>query len=156
MTEPSASATIAIAAPPSAVYELISDVPALPTWATETTRVRWLGKATGPAVGARFLGINRNGLFRWFSVCEVVAAVPGEVFSWEVLGNIARWEYRIEETAEGCTVTESTWDLRGWFMTRVVGPALTGVADRRAHNQTSIQNTLARLKTTAEAQCLTR
>ena len=50
---------------------------------------------------------------------------------------ISRWQYDFEATAEGCRVTESTWDRRpGWFKT----PAelVTGTRNRRVVNAAHI------------------
>ncbi|RJL35916.1 SRPBCC family protein [Bailinhaonella thermotolerans] len=149
--EPDASLTVEVHAPAELVYDLVSDVPRLPTWATECVRCRWLGGATGPAEGARFLGVNRNGPFRWVSVSQVRVARPGRMFAWEVLGRIAWWEYVFEPTPTGCAVTERTWDLRGFLVKHVLAPPLTGVHDRRARNARNIAATLERLKAEAES-----
>lgn len=149
--DPDVSLSIEVQAPADVVYRLVSDVPNLPSWAAECVRCRWLGGATGPAEGARFLGVNRNGFFRWISVSEVRAAEPGRRFAWEVLGPIAWWEYVIEPTAAGCTVTERTWDLRNFVLKHVVAPPLTGIHDRRVRNTGNIATTLARLKAAAES-----
>ncbi|NUW31871.1 SRPBCC family protein [Nonomuraea sp. SMC257] len=153
---PDVSLSVEVAAPAEVVYELVSDVPRLPSWAAECVSCRWMGGATGPAPGARFLGVNRNGFFRWFTVSEVRDAEPGRLFAWEVVPGLARWEYRITPTGAGCTVTESTWDGRGFVISHVIGPVLTGVHDRRAANARNIARTLDRLKAAAEAAAVER
>ncbi|MFF5212810.1 SRPBCC family protein [Streptosporangium sp. NPDC000396] len=149
--EPDVSVSIEIAAPPELVYALVSDVPNLPSWAAECVRCRWLGKAAGPAEGVRFLGVNRNKFFVWPTVSEIRHADPGRRFSWEVLGGIAYWEYVITPAPGGCTVTESTWDLRGFALKHVLAPLMSGVRDRRVANRRNMALTLDRLKLAAEA-----
>lgn len=62
---------------------------------------------------------------------------------------VSRRQHDIEPTAEGCRVTESTWDRRpGWF--RPLTAPATGVRDRGAEDQRNIERTLARLKDAVE------
>ena len=152
-TDPSATVTVKVAAEPAAVYALITDLNAMAQLAEETASMRW---ATGSAaaVGAVFKGTNRNGWRRWTTTCTITDAEPGRRFAFEVKHTvvpIARWEYLIEATDDGCAVTESTWDRRpGWFK----GPAglFTGVPKRSEANTAHIGATLRRLKARAETE----
>ena len=47
-------AEIDIAAPPEAVWDLISDVTRMGDWSPECYRCTWLDGGTGPRAGARF------------------------------------------------------------------------------------------------------
>lgn len=150
--QPTASASIEIDAPPGLVYDIVSDVTGIPEWAEETERCRWIGGATGPAVGARFRGTNRYRTIPWTTTCKVTAADPGKRFAFDVsfgLLRTARWEYAIEAAGAGCRVTEST---RRLTPKPISGPVnvLLGVGDRDEHNQRNIEATLARLKEYAE------
>ncbi len=149
-----AHASIEIKAHPQVVYDLVSDIPRLPRWAAETISCRWVDGADGPRVGARFRGVNRHGPVRWSTTLSVTEATSGRAFAWRVTAfgsPIATWRYDIEETADGCRVTESTTDLRNAFFRRVVGPLGTGVADRAEHNRRNIEATLQKLKNYAES-----
>lgn len=73
----------------------------------ECTGGRWIGSPLGPAVGARFLGFNRRGPVRWFTVNRVVAADPGRAFAFETRGSATLWSYRFEPDGDGTLVTES-------------------------------------------------
>ena len=155
-TEPSASASVRIAAEPRTVYALVTDLATLTQLAEETERMRW-ERGDAAAVGARFRGENRNGARRWTTSCTVTAADPGREFAFAVvfaLGPVripvARWSYRIEAEADGCRVVEGTWDERPrWF--RPIAERSTGVRDRTGANVRHIERTLARLKARAEA-----
>lgn len=142
-----------VRAKPSVVYDLVSDVTRMGSWSPETTSCRWLGGATGPAVGARFRGTNRHGpLLRWTTTCTVTAAEPGRRFAFDVdfAGvPIARWAYDLEQTPTGCTVTES-WDERRGRPLQIASVPLMGIADRAEHNRRSMQTTLTALRLAAE------
>jgi Polyketide cyclase / dehydrase and lipid transport len=152
----SAQAEVSIDASPDNVYALVTDLPTLASLAEEARAMEWRkGDAAGP--GAVFKGHNRNGIFRWSTMCTVTDAEPGQVFAFDVryFGvPVARWRYDIislNDTADGgCRVTERTWDRRpGWFSkTAWMG---TGVRDRDAANAEHIKLTLQRLKDKAEA-----
>jgi uncharacterized protein YndB with AHSA1/START domain len=143
-----------IAAPPEAVWDLISDVTRMGRWSPETVECRWLGGADHALVGARFVGVNARGGRRWRTYCRVVAADRGRAFAFEVTGGrvfrVAQWRYDLRPVDGGCDVTESWQDRRGRFMTWY-GRRVIGVTDRREHNRRGMRETLARLKAAAEA-----
>ncbi|MGH3451638.1 MAG: SRPBCC family protein [Haloechinothrix sp.] len=149
---PDATGQIDIAARPEYVYTLVSDPGVLAGLAAEYRGHRWLGGATQAAVGARFLGRNKNGFQRWMTVATITDAEDGARFAFDVTAGpirSSRWQYDIEATDAGCRVTESTWDRRpGWL--RTTAPLITGVKDRAAHNQRNIEATLRALKERAE------
>ncbi|WP_433272085.1 SRPBCC family protein [Actinosynnema sp. CS-041913] len=151
MDKPDASGSIDVAAPVERVYSLVSDLAGMAGVAREYAGGRWLGTADGPSVGARFRGSNRRGARFWTTIATVTDAEPGR-FAFEVksLGlPVSRWQYDIVPSADGCRVTESTWDRRpAWF--RPLTVLATGVRDRGTQNQRNIEATLARLKRTAE------
>lgn len=151
MREP-VSVTEHIEAAPEVVYAFVSDLPRMGAWSPENTGGRWLGAATGPVVGARFKGTNRNGARRWSTTCTVVEATPGESFAFDVKAGglaVARWSYRITPSGAGCDVTETWTDNRN-RLTDVIGGLASGVKDRRTFAETSMRTTLARLKAAAE------
>jgi Polyketide cyclase / dehydrase and lipid transport len=149
--DPSATSTVEIAAEPSTVYALLTDLATLADLAEETAAMRWT-KGDGVRPGAVFKGTNRNGWRRWTTTCTVTAAEPGRAFAFDVSHTgfpVARWRYDIAPTASGCTVTESTWDRRpAWF--KLASAPVTGVADRTSANAGHIEATLRRLKARAE------
>jgi polyketide cyclase/dehydrase/lipid transport protein len=150
-SEPSASATVEVAATPDVVYRLITDLSVMAELAEETAALRWKGDG-GPRPGAVFRGTNRNGWRRWTTTCKVTDADPGARFGFDVTHTavpVSSWRYEITPTDDGCTVTESTWDRRPkWF--DVLSRPATGVSDRVATNGRNIEATLQRLKARAE------
>jgi hypothetical protein len=154
MNEPSASGHTEVHASPHEVYALVSDPSRMSGLAAETARAGWLGGAREAAVGARFRGHNRIGWRRWSTTATVTDAEPGRRFAFEVSSvagiPVARWQYDIEPTGDGCRVEESTWDRRpAWFLP--FANVVTGVRDRAERNRRNIEQTLSRLKAAAEA-----
>jgi hypothetical protein len=142
-----------IDAPAERVWSLVSDLPRMGELSPENTGGRWLPPATGPAVGARFRGANRQGWRRWSTAVRVTDCQPGRTFAFDVrsLGmGVAEWSYLITPTNAGCTVTETWRDRRGRAMV-VIGLLASGIADRSAYTASSMEQTLAALKQRAES-----
>jgi uncharacterized protein YndB with AHSA1/START domain len=153
VTESEVSVEARIAASPAALYDLVSDVTRMGQWSPENTGGRWLRGATGPVVGARFKGANRDGWRRWSTTCTVVTALPGRHFAFDVdfaKVPVARWSYEFAEDGDGCVVTERWADRRARWFSRVSRPVM-GVKDRAAHNRDGMRATLDALEVAAEA-----
>lgn len=146
--------SVDVAAAPSTLYALVSDVTRMGEWSPENVGCTWLGGARTPVVGARFKGKNQRGWRRWSTVNEVIEAEPGEVFAFRTSSMglpVAEWRYRFDgdENSGTCTVTESWTDERGTLIT-IGGRLATGVADRDTHNREGMRQTLAALRAAAE------
>ena len=145
-------ASIRIAAPSEQLWAMVADVTRMGEWSPENVGGRWLGDATGPAVGARFRGSNRRGWRRWSTTCTVVAAEPMRAFAFdvEVAGIPAsRWIYEFRPDGDATVVTETWTDRRPRWFARLAGVTM-GIRDIRAHNRANIEETLANLATAAE------
>jgi hypothetical protein len=141
-----------VEAPPEQVWALVSDLPRMGELSPENAGGSWLGSATGPAVGARFRGSNRQGWRRWSTLARVTTCEPGSRFAFDVssLGlAVARWSYDVAPRAGGCSVTETWLDRRGRVMD-TLGRLVSGVGDRTAFTAQSIEQTLAAVKSRAE------
>lgn len=146
------SVTRDIAATPDALWGRVSDIERMGEISPESTAGEWLKGASGPVVGARFKGNNQNGKKEWSTTCKVVECEPRRSFAFEVTSGpikVARWTYRFEPTDVGCRVTETWTDQRGW-LPKKLGKTVSGVADRSAHNRTTMEATLERLASLAE------
>ena len=146
------SRSVEVGAPSERVWDLVTDLPGMGAYSPENAGGRWRAGATGPALGAVFRGTNVQGRRRWATHCTVVGFEPVRSFAFEVrsVGQaVARWSYDVVPTDEGCTVTETWLDRRGWLITRA-GALVSGVADRSSYTAVSIEQTLARLKQQAE------
>ena len=135
-------ATIEIAAPPEAVYLLLSNIERIGEFSPECVRAEWHDGITAPHAGAHFTGHNERGGASWSVECRVLRAMPGE--EWVIKANASSptpttWRYLLEPTSNGCTVTEF-WDapLLG---TAEGESAMAGRDEQLAENiRTSLQN----------------
>jgi uncharacterized protein YndB with AHSA1/START domain len=153
MTQPSATGTVEITAPPQRVYALITDLDTMAELDAETKVMRWK-KGSVAAPGSVFVGRNDNGKRKWSTTCTVTDADAGQRFAFEVHSvariPVSRWQYEIEVTPSGCRVTESTWDRRpGWF--KKPASIVTASPNRPDINSRNIEATLQRLKLRAES-----
>ncbi len=142
-----------INAPADELWSRVSNVERMGDLSPENIGGKWLGDATGPAMGARFKGDNRRGKKKWSTTAKIVGCEPGKVFAFDVTSGpfkVARWTYRFEPTDGGCRVTEVWTDQRGKFVT-FMGKPVSGVADRASHNKASMEATLDRLAALAES-----
>jgi uncharacterized protein YndB with AHSA1/START domain len=141
-----------IAAGPEVIWGLVADLSQMGRWSPENEGVEWLKGATGPVVGATFKGSNRHGTKSWTTHGKVTEATPNRAIAFLVnVGpfKIAEWRSELEATPAGCRVTESTLDQRG-AVGKLLGKLATGIDDRDAHNRTTMEQTLERLKAAAE------
>jgi len=132
-----------VVADPRLIYALVADVTRMDRWSPESAGARWVDGEPG-TVGARFVGRNRNRLFRWSTLCTVTAAEPGRRFGFTVtwLGMpISSWEFRLTARDGGCDVQEATTDRRSRLL-RIVTPIGTGVTRRTEHNRRTMEQTL--------------
>jgi hypothetical protein len=155
LMQPSISRTVEVAADHRAVWALVTDLPRMGEFSPENVGGVWVGGATGPAVGARFRGTNRNGTKQWWTRVRVVECEPGRLFTFDVRTpfgvRVSRWSYVITPTDGGCLLTENWYRVANWFIRRFMGPKMTGRADRPGFNVTSIEHTLAAIKTYLES-----
>ena len=133
---------------------MVTDLPRMGELSPENVGGRWVGRATGPATGARFRGVNRNGRRQWWTRVRVVVCEPGRRFTFDVRSSfgmrVSRWGYEITPIAGGCLLTEHWYRVGNWFVRRFLGPRVTGRADRPGYNIESIEHTLAAVKSSAE------
>ena len=147
--------SVHIDAPPDVVYALVADVTRTPEFSPEIMRCTWLDGATGPAAGARFEAVNKVARGpAWKNRPVVTTAEPGREFAFsrtERLAGTLVWHYLLEPDGEGTRLTESyevTQPITrlGWF---IIG-RLYGCRDRRAELRAGMQQTVQRIRETAE------
>jgi len=147
-------ASVHVNASPEKVYELVTDVRRMGEWSPECRHCEWLDGATGPTVGARFKGSNKNGVFRWSTKPRVVTADEGREFAFvTALGakDGTKWTYRFESDGDGTKVTESFEmmnDMPGYI--NFFEKYLMRIKDRRADLVANMQATLERIKAAVE------
>ncbi len=144
--------TLVVEATPERCYQIVSDITQMGRLSPECTGGRWLGRTKRPETGARFIGTNRRGWVRWFTVNRVVAAEPAREFAFVTRGSRTRWGYRFEALDGATSVTESRREAGARPLSaRLVARFLLGGGE--AHEQEmrdGMRRTLERLKTVAE------
>jgi uncharacterized protein YndB with AHSA1/START domain len=111
-----------IDAPPHRVWQLVSDIALMPTMSRELQSVEWLDGATGPTVGARFVGHNtHDAMGEWSTTSQVIECERDRVFAWAV-GDPAEpsaiWRFRVEPSNGGT-------ELSQWMQ---MGPGRSGLS----------------------------
>jgi hypothetical protein len=148
------SATVAIAASPEKLYDMVSDVTRMGEWSPVCKACWWDEGVTGPALGAWFTGRNESPeRDPWETRSQVVAAEPGSEFAFVVGGTWTRWGYTFTPADGGTEVTES-WEMLpaglARFDQRFGDNAARELALRLAAARSGIPATLAALKAAAE------
>jgi len=110
-TPETGSATTTIAKPISEVFAAVTDMTRMGEWSPECVACRWVGGASGPAVGAKFEGDNiaKLGpitLKRWTTTSEVTGFEPNSLFEFSAEG-YTTWRYEFTEAAGSTKVNES-------------------------------------------------
>jgi uncharacterized protein YndB with AHSA1/START domain len=150
---PDVTVSRTIAAPPEAVWALVSDPTRMGEWSPENVGAKWLGDADGPALGAKFRGANKNGRMRWKTVCTVTECTPNEAFAFDVKSGpipIASWAYRLTPDGEGTAVTEEWTSNEAKWMETIANKVLK-IDSRAEFNRSSMETTLAAMAAELEA-----
>lgn len=146
------SASTVINRPVPEVFAAVADITRMGDWSPECVAGRWIGSATGPAVGAEFEGDNVATagpvtLKRWTTTSVVTECVPNETFEF-VTEDYTTWRYEFEGGDDATTVTESFSHepYQGWqkFVYGVL-------AQRSSQMEKGMDRTLARIKERLES-----
>ena len=158
--KPTVDAETFIQAPPSDVWELVTDIVRMGQWSPEYQGGEWLDEATGPAVGARFRGRNKRADREWQSTSTVTEADAGRSFEWAVgdpANASATWRFDLAPQGSGTLLRQHV----------ELGPGPSGltarieelpdreeeiVASRTAGHRSNMQATLEGIKSAAEGE----
>jgi len=97
-------ASVTIEAAPEQVWALVSDITKMGRFSDSNTGGKWIMGASGPAVGARFIGFNKRGMVRWLTTCKVIECEPETKFAFQVNENKMQWGWRVEPGEGGGTL----------------------------------------------------
>jgi hypothetical protein len=120
---PTVEVTIDIAATPTAIWQLVSDIELSSRFSTEVSGADWIDGHNSPALGARFVGHSaHNAIGEWTTTCTVTGFDVERLFEWSVAGPddgvSSIWRYTIDDLGDGNV------RLHYWFQ---MGPARGGL-----------------------------
>ncbi len=119
---PTVEAETWIHATPEQVWRVVADVERMPTFSGELQSARWLGGASGPALGNAFVGHNKHeALGEWDTTSYVAECEEPRVFAWAVEDAAtpsATWRFTLQPQ-DGGTL------LRQWAQ---LGPGRSGLS----------------------------
>ncbi|MDA8371110.1 MAG: SRPBCC family protein [Nocardiopsaceae bacterium] len=119
---PSTETEIHISAPLERVWEVATDITVYARPGGELQHTRWADGVSGPRLGARFIGRNRNPhIGEWETTSVVVEFDPPWAFAWDVLNKgeaMATWRFDLRPLETGTV-------LRQWVR---IGPAPSGLS----------------------------
>jgi uncharacterized protein YndB with AHSA1/START domain len=118
---PTVEAEVVVAARPATLWALVCDIELPARFSTEFAGAEWLDGATGPDLGARFVGHNAHpAVGQWDTVSTISAYEPGQLFEWSV-GEpdepSAAWRFTLRPDGDGTRVTQ-------WMR---MGPGRSGI-----------------------------
>ncbi len=144
------TASIDVAASPSAVWRVVSDVRRTGEWSPECSRVLVLGRLR---VGALLIGVNRRKHIRWVTLSRVITCSPGQEIGWVVLTNRSEWRYQLQPSATGTSITHIRRTPRGEsrFALLFTQALLGGQACHDAELEQGMNQGLGRIKAIVEA-----
>jgi hypothetical protein len=128
---------VTIDADPGAVWDVVRDVTRVGEWSHECVGIAWLDGATSATPGARFRGRNKQGIFRWGRVCEIVTAEP-YVLAWRTVPTAlypdsTEWKIRLHRTGNATQMEQSFRVIRGpKLLALLYGLVLPAHRDRTA------------------------
>lgn len=149
MGAPLLQAQIDIAAPPSTVWALISDLKKMPQWSPQTRVMKMFGPLR---VGAKTVNFNRRRLLVWPTSSTITVVEPERKLAFRVDANGTEWSYELEPIDGGTRVVESRRAPNGIkkFSTVTVNAVMGGVPSFENELVEGMNETLSRLKAAAE------
>lgn len=144
-----------VAAPPAAVWSLLTDLSRMPEWSPELLRMVPL-KPGGLRVGQWYLGLNRRKAVVWPTRNVVALLEPGRALAWDTTSSGARWIWELEAAGPDGTTTRVVHrrpvPRRLTRSSRIFAPlALGGSAGHADELEAGMAQTVARLRSAAEA-----
>jgi nitroreductase/uncharacterized protein YndB with AHSA1/START domain len=134
---PGVTVEVDIAAAPTRVWELVSDINLPARFSTEFRGATWIA-TEGPRVGAAFVGRNRQeGGREWETTSYIVAWEPPRVLAWNVSDPAqpsAQWRFELEPLGSGTRLRQHV----------TIGPGMSGTSRAMAQHPEDAQQILTR------------
>jgi hemerythrin-like domain-containing protein len=119
-----------------AVWDVVRDPTRVGEWSHECIDGEWVGDATSARPGARFRGRNKQGLFRWGRLCEIVDAEPYELV-WRTIPtrlypDSTEWALHLARVDGGTRIEQTFRVVKGTKLEAVYATVLPAHRDRTA------------------------
>lgn len=140
-----------IAAPPAAVWSLVSDLRNMPRWSPQCAKTFIRGGEM--KVGAKMVNINRRGLLVWPTQGQVVDLDPEKRVAFRIKENWTIWSFDLEATPSGGTrLTQRREAPKGIsdLSVKLTNGVLGGVDDFTVELEQGMRQTLQKIKADAE------
>ena len=149
--EPLIESSVEIAAPPSQVWPLVTDLVGMSERSPQVVRTHLRGE--GPiGLGSRTINLNRRGLLFWPTQAKVVRFEPEREFAFRIKENWTIWSFTLTPTETGTRLVQrrETPDGISGISTRLTKAALGGQEVFTAELREGMAATLASIKAEAE------
>lgn len=104
--EPLLEDSVDIAAPPAAVWPLVSDLTRMPEWSPQVQSTRLRSGYEEVGLGAQFTNKNAQGELVWVTHAEVVRFDVEKEIAFRIEENYVIWSFSLEATADGTRLTQ--------------------------------------------------
>lgn len=126
---PTVEVSTDLAATPSAVWQLVSDIQLSSRFSSEVSGADWIDGHDRPALDARFVGHSaHDAIGEWTTTCVVTGFEERRLFEWSVMGPdddvSSIWRYTIDDLGDGRS------RLHYWFQMGPGRGGLNGAIDR--------------------------
>lgn len=144
-------ASIDIAAPPAAVWALVSDLRNMSRWSPQCRKTIVRGGVMQQ--GTKMININRRGLLFWPTQAMVTEFVPERKIAFRIRENWTVWSFELSPTPDGGTrVVQRREAPKGIsdVSVKLTNAVLGGVEDFTTELQQGMNQTLRKIKHDAE------
>ncbi|WP_408898395.1 SRPBCC family protein [Nocardioides sp. R1-1] len=145
--------SIRVAAPPAAVWTLVSDVRRMAEWSPQVTSTR-IADGAEPGEGVAFTNRNRYGELEWTTHARILRYEPEREIAFRIDENWAVWSFLLRpDGTEGTVLTQrrSTPDGISELATELAEGFLGGMDSFTEVLREGMRETLVAIKATAEA-----
>lgn len=104
--EPLLEDRIDISAPPSRVWELVSDVRRMADWSPQVLSTRLRSGHDAVGLGAEFTNRNKEGELEWTTHGEITRFEEGRAIAFRIAENWVVWSFTLEPTDGGTRLTQ--------------------------------------------------
>lgn len=138
-------------APPTEVWDALTDLRRMPEWSPELVRMVPL-RPGGLRLGQQYVGLNRRKAVVWPTRSVVSVLEPGRALAWDTRSSGARWVYELAPEGSGTRVVHRRpVPGRLTLLSKAFAPLFLGGSDGHADElEQGMAQTLARLKAAVE------